>query len=75
MALDPRPAGLTPMNQVIVFTLNGIVVYLLADWLVKEIERRRGAVLAQRQVWFFAIFLVLILVSFEVLGRLFRDGA
>lgn len=75
MALDPRPAGLTAMDQVVVFTLNGIVVYLLADWLVKEIERRRGAVLAQRQAVFFAIFLVLILVSFEVLGRLFRGGA
>ena len=63
------------MGQVVVFTLNGIVVYLLADWLVREIERRRGAVLAQRQVVFFVIFLVLILVSFEVLGRLFRSGA
>jgi hypothetical protein len=58
----------------VVFTLNGIVVYLASDWIVREVERRRGKVLARRQVAFFAVFLVLILVSFEVLRRLFRGG-
>lgn len=61
--------------EFIVFTLNGIVVYLLTDWLLGVIERHRGNVLKHRQVAFFAIFLVLILVSFEILQRLFGRPA
>ena len=57
--------------EILVFTLNAIVVYLVSDWIVKLIEQRRGAVLKQRQVVFFAIFLVLALVTFQLLGNLF----
>jgi len=53
--------------QIIVFTLNAIVIYFLADWIVHVIETRRGEVLKQRQVVFFAVFLVLALVSFQLL--------
>lgn len=63
------------MSDLILFTLNGIVIYLLADWLLRLIERRRGAALKQRQVVFFAIFLVLALVSFSVLRQLLSTGA
>lgn len=63
------------MSDLILFTLNGIVIYLLADWLLRLIERRRGATLKQRQVVFFAIFLVLALVSFSVLRQLLSTGA
>ena len=55
------------MIDLVLFTLNAIVIYLVADWLVRVIERRRGEVLKQRQVVFFAIFLVLALVSFQLL--------
>jgi len=41
------------MSELILFTLNAIVVYLLADWLVRMIEKRRGGVMKQRQVVFF----------------------
>lgn len=58
------------MSEIILFTLNAAVVYLLADRLVRLIEKRRGAVLKQRQVVFFAIFLVLALVSFQLLQNL-----
>jgi len=58
------------MSELILFSLNAIVVYLLADWLVKLIEKRRGAVMKQRQVVFFLIFLILALVSFQLLQRL-----
>lgn len=57
--------------EIVVFTLNAIVVYLLSDQAVRYIERRRGQVLKQRQVVFFAIFLVLALASFRVLRGLF----
>jgi len=53
--------------QIIVFTLNAIVIYFLADWIVHMIEARRGEVLKQRQVIFFAVFLVLALTSFQLL--------
>ncbi len=55
------------MSDLILFSLNAIVIYLVSDWLVRLIERRRGSVLKQRQVVFFVIFLVLALVSFKVL--------
>jgi len=58
------------MSELILFTLNAVVVYLVSDWLVRLIERRRGSVLKQRQVVFFVIFLVLALTSFQLLQNL-----
>ena len=62
------------MSELILFTLNAIVVYLLADWLVRVIEQRRGSVLKQRQVVFFVIFLVLVMTSFAILRNLLEPG-
>ena len=62
------------MSELILFTLNAIVVYLLADWLVRVIEQRRGSVLKQRQVVFFAIFLVLVLTTFAILRNVLEPG-
>jgi surface polysaccharide O-acyltransferase-like enzyme len=56
--------------EILIFTLNAIVVYLVSDWLVRLIERRRGVPVKQRQVLFFVIFLVLALVSFQLLNIL-----
>ena len=58
------------MSDLILFTLNAIVIYLFSDWLVRMIERRRGAVLKQRQVVFFVIFLGLAMTSFAALRYL-----
>ena len=55
------------MFELVLFTLNAAVVYLVSDRLVRMIEKRRGGVMKQRQVVFFAIFLILALVSFQVL--------
>ena len=55
------------MSDLILFTLNAIVIYLVSDWLVRLIEKRRGEALKQRQVVFFVIFLTLALVSFRFL--------
>lgn len=57
--------------EILVFTLNAAVVYLLSDWLVRRIEAARGEALKQRQAVFFVIFLVLALVSFRILKNLF----
>ncbi len=58
---------MNPMFEILVFTLNAIVIYFLADWILRQIEARRGGVLKQRQLIFFAIILVLAVVSFRVL--------
>ncbi|MCP5093509.1 MAG: hypothetical protein GY949_21590 [Gammaproteobacteria bacterium] len=55
------------LTEILLFTLVAIVIYLVSDWIIRMIESRRGGVLKQRQVVFFAIFLVLAMVSFRVL--------
>ena len=55
------------MTELLLFSLNAIVIYLLSDWLLRQVEKRRGEVLKQRQIVFFVIFLVLALVSFRLL--------
>jgi len=56
--------------EIILFTLNAIVIYFLADWIVRQIESRRGEALKQRQIVFFAVILVLALTSFQILQTL-----
>jgi hypothetical protein len=58
------------MSELILFTLNAVVIYLVSDWIVKLIDKRRGKALKQRQVVFFAVFLVLALSSFQILQSL-----
>ena len=57
--------------EILIFTLNAIVVYLFSDWLVRLIEKQRGEALKQRQAIFFVIFLTLALTSFQILKGLF----
>ena len=54
----------------IYFTLAGIALYLVADWLLERIEVRRGERLEHRTVVFFGILLGLELVTFPLLQRL-----
>ena len=61
------------MSELVLFTVNAIVIYLVADRLVRLMERRLGRVLKQRQVVFFAIFLVLALLSFRLLRSLLGE--
>jgi len=58
------------MTDLLLFTLNAIVIYLVSDWAVRYLERRRGQPFGQRQVVFFLIFLCLALASFAVLRKL-----
>ncbi len=55
------------MTDLVLFTLNAIVIYFVSDWLVRLIEKRRGGVMKQRQIIFFVIFLSLALISFRFL--------
>ncbi len=62
------------MTEILIFTLNAIVMYFLADWIVRIIEAKRGEVLKQRQAIFFVIILVLLLVSFQALNAFSITG-
>jgi surface polysaccharide O-acyltransferase-like enzyme len=57
--------------EILVFTLNAIFVYLFSDWIIRAIEEKRGGPLKRRQVIFFFVFLILVLVSFQVLHIIF----
>lgn len=58
------------MSELILFSLNAIIVYFLSDWILRRIESSRGQVLPQRQIVFFVIFLALALLSFTLLRQL-----
>jgi len=60
--------------EIVVFTANAIVIYLLADWIVRFAEKRRGEALKNRRIIFFIVFLPLILISFEIL-KYFLTGS
>ena len=49
------------------FTLTGILLYLVADWLLERIELHRGERLEHRTLLFFGILLGLALVTFPLL--------
>lgn len=53
--------------QMLYYTLAGIVLYLLADWILNRIEIRRGARFDNRTLIFFAILLTLALASFQLI--------
>lgn len=57
-------------TEILLFTLVAIVIYLVSDRIIRIIEGRRGRILKNRQVVFFAVFLVLALVTFRVLRTL-----
>ncbi|MDH3619589.1 MAG: hypothetical protein OER91_01775 [Gammaproteobacteria bacterium] len=61
---------MNPMVEILIFTLNAIFIYFVADWILRMIEAQRGAVLKQRQIVFFAIILVLALITFRLLKML-----
>jgi surface polysaccharide O-acyltransferase-like enzyme len=59
------------MTEILIFSLNAIFVYLFSDWIIRTIEETRGEALKHRQVIFFVVFLILVLVSFQLLRSIF----
>ena len=66
---------MNPVIEILIFTLNAIIIYFVADWIVRMIEAKRGEAFKQRQVVFFAVILVLALVTFRLLRILLTSGA
>jgi hypothetical protein len=53
--------------DIALFAVTGVVVYLLSDWIVNVLDKRRAEPLQNRQIIFFIVFFGLILFSFEML--------
>ncbi len=56
--------------QFVYYTVAGIVLYLVSDWILNEIERKRGERFEQRTLIFFCIIMVLALISFNAIEYL-----
>lgn len=51
--------------EIIYYTIMGIALYLVSDWILDRIEVSRGARFKHRSLVFFAIILVLAFISFN----------
>jgi len=60
--------------EIVLFTLVAVVLYLFSDWLLRQLERRRGAPFKNRSIIYFIIIFVLALGTFELLQR-FLQGS
>lgn len=56
--------------QFVYFTIAGLLLYFLSDWILVKVEAWRGAAFEQRSLIFFAIILVLALTSFKAIELL-----
>jgi membrane-anchored glycerophosphoryl diester phosphodiesterase (GDPDase) len=57
------------MVEALLFTALAVVLYLVADRVLDALERRAGRRFEYRSVIFFAILLVLAVLSFAVVRR------
>ena len=57
------------MLDLVAYTVAGVALYFVSDWLLNQIEIRRGARFENRSLVFFAIIMVLALGLFELIKR------
>jgi hypothetical protein len=53
--------------QFVYYTVAGIILYFVSDWILVAAEKARGAVFEHRSLVFFAIILVLALTTFKAI--------
>ena len=58
------------MLELVAYTVAGIVLYFLSDWILNQIEIKRGMRFENRSLVFFTIIMVLALGTFELINRL-----
>ena len=56
------------------YTIAGIVLYLLADWILRRLEARAGRVFEHRSLVFFALLSALALGSFALIRAWLAPG-
>ena len=52
------------------YTIAGITLYLVSDWILNRIEIARGERLQHRSLVFFVIIFVLAVISFRIIEHL-----
>ncbi|MDH5648742.1 MAG: hypothetical protein OEY67_03725 [Gammaproteobacteria bacterium] len=60
--------------EILWFTATGIVLYVVSDAILRKIEDIKGKTLANRSIIFFAIFLPLTLISFQLIQYLLSSS-
>ncbi|MCB1750291.1 MAG: hypothetical protein KDI74_01120 [Gammaproteobacteria bacterium] len=58
------------MLDIAAYIVVGLVLYFVSDWILNQIEIKRGERFQNRSLVFFAIIMLLALVLFELLKRL-----
>ena len=53
--------------QFVYFTITAVLLYVFSDWLLRQIEAKRGEPLPNRSLIFFVIILVLAIGSFKAI--------
>jgi hypothetical protein len=56
--------------EAVYYTITGVVLYLLADWILRSFEARAGRIFEHRTLVFFVLLLAMALVSFALIRRL-----
>ena len=56
--------------QFLYLLATAVVLYFLSDWLLRGIEAKLERTLEHRSIFFFALFLGSLLISFEVIRSL-----
>lgn len=56
--------------EMVYFTIAGIALYFVSDWILERVEIARGGRFENRTLIFFVILLALALVTFSVIRRL-----
>ena len=56
--------------EFVYYTIAGLVLYVLSDWILVQVEKKRGERFEQRTLIFFGIILVLALSSFKAIELL-----
>ena len=59
--------------EILWFTLTAILLYLMSDWILRQIETRRGKPFANRGIVFFLVIFPLALIAFEILERILKS--
>ncbi len=56
--------------QFVYFTITAVLLYVFSDWLLRQIELKRGKPLPNRSLVFLVIIMVLSVGSFKVIELL-----
>jgi predicted PurR-regulated permease PerM len=56
--------------EMLYYTIAAIFLYVVSDWILNRIERRRGERFENRSLVFFVIILVLAVILFNLIQQL-----